>query len=161
MKKASNILYLIGGIVGIVAAVVLFIAAIVYFILSSPAFGNFVLESLQNGSIKTDIEASPEVIVSILQMTFLTVAIVFTIVAVFAIIASVFSFKARKTPTKKLHILNIVFAALGGTYLSLVAAIFGLITGSNETASDEGNQAPQVFNEYKEESQKPSNDDMF
>ena len=49
------------------------------------------------------------------------------IIAAFCVPSGIVALKARQNPTHGMLVANIVFGALGGTYVVILAAIFGLI----------------------------------
>ena len=128
MKKAADILLIISGIISIVWGIGYLVAAIVFFILSSPQFGQLIIDGLNNGTIHSTIPGTPEQQVAAIQLIFLTIAIVMTIALAFAIACSVFSFLGRSKKSTVGYILIIAFSVLSGTIVGLVGSIFGLIS---------------------------------
>lgn len=126
MKKASNIVLLVGAITGFVAAGALFIASIVMIILSTPLFTNFVRESIENGTASTDFP-SADAAVMFMTALFISLAVTFIIVGVLGIIASSFALKARRECRKGLYIACMVLGILANEVI-LVGSIFGLIS---------------------------------
>ena len=134
MKKASNIVLLVGSILGFVAAGGLFIAAVVFIILSTPAFTDFIREGIQNGSITTD-ASDIEIAIGIVVATFITCAVFFIIVGVLSIVSSIIALKARKEGRKGLYIACLVLGILSNEVV-LVGSIFGLISNKKEPQND-------------------------
>ena len=133
MKKASNILLLVGGILQIVCAVSFLICGIVFIAFASPASADIIKEGLSNGTIHTDIEGSTEEIVKGIQIIFTALAVMFFIFTVFGVIGTIVTFSAKKKQTKGAFIAAIIFGFLSGTVIPSVGGIFGLI-GSNQQA---------------------------
>lgn len=134
MKKASDIVLLVGSILGFVAAGGLFIAAVVFIILSTPAFTDFIREGIQNGSITTD-ASDTEIAIGIVVATFITCAVIFIIVGVLSIVSSIIALKARKESRKGLYIACLVLGILSNEVV-LVGSIFGLISNKEEPQND-------------------------
>ena len=134
MKKASDIVLLVGSILGFVAAGGLFIAAVVFIILSTPAFTDFIREGIQNGSITTD-ASDIEIAIGIVVATFITCAVFFIIVGVLSIVSSIIALKARKEGRKGLYIACLVLGILSNEVV-LVGSIFGLISNKKEPQND-------------------------
>ena len=77
MRKASEILLLISGILSIIAAFGYLVSMIVFFVLGSPSFTNIVIQGLEDGTIQTTIQGTPAEVAAFMQLTFMTLAIVF------------------------------------------------------------------------------------
>ena len=125
MKKASDIVLLVGSILGFVAAGGLFIASIVMVFLSTPLFTNFVRESVENGTATTDFPSADEAVVFMTAL-FISLAVTFILVGVLSIIASAQALKARRENRKGLYIACLVLGILANEVI-LVGSIFGLI----------------------------------
>ena len=129
LKKAANILFLIGAIVAIVVGVCYLLTSVTFLVLgTSQAFRQAVIDGINSGSIKTDLP-SPEEAANILQAAFLALGIIFLIPAACSIPSCIFSFKARNTDKKAFFVLNIVFGILGSTIVNVVGGVFGLVKG--------------------------------
>lgn len=129
MKKAANILLLVGAIMAICSAVGYLIGAIVYGVLASPALTEFVIKGLQEGSIDSSFPGTAEEQAVLIQAMFVTLAVVFGCLVLTSAASVVFSFKARNTGNKVLIILALVFSVLSSTIVGAVGAVFGLIKG--------------------------------
>ena len=130
MRKVAKILFLVGGICSIVTAVSLFACAVVCIVFSTP-----VLETIADSLIEYVPENAAQgrdAAIIVLRSMFISTAVVCLIWMVFSILNSVFSFKAWKQEDKGLFIKCIVFSALSGETLSLVAAILSLIAHMRE-----------------------------
>ena len=118
MKKASQVLYLVSVILG-----VLTIGGLVAYGCAILANGHL-LDAIikQAGYDPASIPAEQ------FTMVVTVVAVVFFVSAVFPLISTILALAGmRKKAGKGLHIANIIFGALGGVYLVILAAIFGLI----------------------------------
>ena len=116
MNTAKRILFLIGGIMSICAAIAFFFLSIMF-----TAFSNM-KEEMQKLA-----DDSAEYGVEYFQALFLVLGIMFIFFLILAIINIILSFKGRNSNSKGLMIANIVFGALSGIEVNLVAGIFGLI----------------------------------
>ena len=129
MKKAANILFLVGFILSIVMGVSMLIAAITCIVLGSvPAFKDALLDLIQRYAPEqaaADIEAA----LQIAQITMVSCGVVYLIVAAFAVPSALFAFKARNSDNRTYFILNIVFGVLACVEVNVVGAIFALIKG--------------------------------
>ena len=117
MEKAKKILFTVSGVLSIISIVVFLILAIVFI-----AFGNNVeaMEELANDSTNgTDAEA--------FKALFLALGVMFIFFMIFGIVNTILCFKGRNSDSKNVMILNIVFGALSGIEINILAAIFGLI----------------------------------
>ena len=131
MRKASQILYLVGGIIAIVCAVAFVIVGGVYVGIGAAGAANkdLVIEYIKQ--TQPGIEITEELVIATCA-TLIATGVWFLIEVPFAALSAVFAFKARKEGTKKLAILNIVFGVLGVTIVPVVGAIFNLIANSQE-----------------------------
>ena len=116
MNTAKRILFLVGGIMSICAAIAFFFLSIMFI-----AFSNM-KEEMQKLA-----DDSAEYGIEYFQVLFLALGIMFIFFLILAIINIVLSFKGRNSNSKGLMIANIVFGALSGIEVNLVAGIFGLI----------------------------------
>ena len=117
MEKAKRILFTISGVLSIISVVVFLILAIVFI-----TFGNNVeaMEELANDSTSgTDAEA--------FKVLFVGLGVMFIFFMIFGIVNIILCFKGRNSDSKNVMILNIVFGALSGIEVNILAAIFGLI----------------------------------
>ena len=120
MKKAAQILFLVSGILGIVAAVGYFIGGLVSIISGGISIAAATAEGLSEQEMARLIAVGTSSIGSGVWLL-VTVA--------FAVVAAIVSFKARFTDRKPLFIVAIVFGALSMIVVPIVAGIFGLIVG--------------------------------
>ena len=132
MKKASNLLLTVGGILEIVGALLFLIAGIVFIVFASPASAELIKEGLNSGAIHTDIEGSVEEIVQGLQIIFTVLAVLFFFFTLFSLIGGIVTFSAKKKQTKGAFIAAIIFGFLSATVVASVGGIFGLIAGNRQ-----------------------------
>ena len=129
MKRAANILFLVGAILSIVMGVSMLIAAVTCIVLGSvPAFRDALMDIIQRYAPEqaaADIEAG----LQIAQITMIACGVVYLIVAAFAVPSAYFAFKARNSDNRTYFILNIVFGVLACVEVNVVGAIFALIKG--------------------------------
>ena len=130
LKKAANILFLVGAILSIVIAAGLLISAIACFVIPSiPEVKTLLVEAIEKGTVHSDIPGTPEDIANIILGSLLGFGVFFIITAVFTAVNAIMAFKGRNSSSKAIFILNIVFGVLGCTYVNVVGAVFGLIKG--------------------------------
>lgn len=123
MKKVSQILYLVSAILGVVV-----IGSYVFAGCAVLANGHL-LDAIIKQAGQDPETIDPEVFKTIVT----TVAVVIFALAIFPLISTILAIAGTsKKAGKGLHIANIVFGALGGTYVVIVAAIFGLISRNRE-----------------------------
>lgn len=140
LKKAANILFLVGAIVSIIFGVSYLIGGIVTTVLSvSPEIKDMFVQTAQ----QADPQASAETIEGaylLLQASLISSSVCCFIFGAFCIPSCIFSFKARNSNVKTFFILNIVFGILSWSTVNVVGAVFALIKG--DTIVEE--PAPQV-----------------
>ena len=154
MKKATQIVLLIAGILAIVAAVGYFAASIFYF-----AAGGFMV-ALDQGAIS--VADFPEWAVNLidkltqgykyatpaeLASALFVGGALFLVAAIFCIPAAILSFMARGKDKQGLYIACIVLGVLSGTFVSLAGGILGLI----HLGVDKPAEEPKAVEEKPEE----------
>ena len=127
MKKASEILLLIGFILGILSVVGTLVTSIVFFVLGSPAFYDTLLAGLKDGSTKSDFPGTPEEQAALIQAMFNTIGACCIVGMLVEVAAVIVAFFARQRQTQGLYIATIVLGVLSGGTCLLVGSIFGLI----------------------------------
>ena len=134
MKKATQIVLLIAGILAIVGAVAWLVAGIYYFVMggicamiAAGESGGDLPESIQNWIINY-IQQHPEFkSMEEVAGSLIGTGVVFVVFAIFCIPAAVLSFLARKKDVTGLYIACIVLGALSATGLPLIGGVLGLI----------------------------------
>lgn len=134
MKKASEILLLIGFILGIISAVGTLVTSIVFFVLGSPAFTDILIEGLKDGSTKTDFPGTPEEQAALIQGIFSTVGACCIFGMLVEVAAVIVAFFARQRQKQGLYIATIVLGALCGGVCLVVGSIFGLVAVNRNPA---------------------------
>ena len=130
MKKASDILLLVGGIVAAVCIFIYLLCGVMFTVMSLPFFTPYIAEGIREGIVTTamgDISMSPEELAALIQMLFTVYAVIFYIITVFTVVSCIFAFSARKAQSSAMYILNIVFGVIGCTVVNTVGGILGLI----------------------------------
>ena len=129
LKKAANILFLVGMIFAIVWGVGYLIGGIVTAVLGgSQVFKEAFIEAAS----KADPEATAETVEAaylLVQGSLIGSAIVCFICCAFCVPSAIFAFKARNTDNKAFFVLNIIFGILSWTIVNVVGAVFALIKG--------------------------------
>ena len=129
MKRAANILFLIGAILSIVTAVSLVVTSIILILVGVlPVFKDALMD-IANRYAPEQAAADIEAALAIARVVMITYGVTFLVIAIFSSVSSVVAFKARNTDNKTMFILNIVFGVLGCVEVNVVGAIFALIKG--------------------------------
>ena len=129
MRKASKIIYLVGGILSIVAAVGFLITALIFVILpNTDAFVEAYNRGVADGTISANVTLAE------FQGVFAAISVPFFFWMAAAIINSVFSFIASKKdrPSTSLAVLNIVFGVISCVEVNIVASVFAFIANGQE-----------------------------
>ena len=132
MKKASNILFLVGEIVSVIVAVVYITCGSLFAVYSSPDKTDEIIYGIEHEIIHSGFKGTVEEQAYFIQVLFLTLAIVFFIMLAIVLINLAVTIIARRNTTKTTCILNIVFGTLSGVEVNLVGGIFGLISTIRE-----------------------------
>ena len=142
MKKASEILLLIGFILAIISAVGLLIAAIVFFVLGSPAMKEFVIEGINNGTIVVNgFNGSAEDAALFYQAAMIGGGVGMLIAMAIEIAGAIVCFFARQRQVQGLYIASIVLGALGAGACLIVGGVFGLVALGQRKPAEEPAQA--------------------
>ena len=139
LKKASQIVMLVGAILGIFCVVGFVIGAVVFFLCGSNA--QLIRDMLADGTIKTDLPGTPEQQAQAIADVFIVLGVLFLVFAVPGLVASILGFKNKDGKSKSGLIVTIVFSALGLNTVLLVGAILGTVCAARETKN------PPVVNE--------------
>lgn len=136
MRRAAQILFLVGMILSIITAVSCCISGIVCIVAGGNAefgemlakgFAELMQSANYNGSV------APEELAAMIQGAYIGIGVWCIIIAAIAVVNAVFCSKARDgRPTRTTAILCIVFGILSSVMVSVVGAIFALICNSRE-----------------------------
>ena len=129
MKKAANILYLVGAIFAFISTATLLITGVILLVWSGPNFTAQIIDGINNGTIHTSFVGTVEQIAAQIQALFVLLGTPFLVIGVFSIVSGFLALRGRNTNGKGIFIANIVFAVLSGNDAILVASIFALIKG--------------------------------
>ena len=122
MEKAKRILFTVSGILSIIGIVMWLILGIVFIVLAG------------NVEFIDDATATPEE-AEAFKLMFTTCGGMFIFFAIMSVVNTILCFKAKNSNAKGLMILNIVFGAISGIEINILAAIFGLIVGSKSSGT--------------------------
>ena len=129
MKKAANILFLVGAILSIATAVSGILSGVAFIVLGSiPEIKQAIIDGINNGTIQTT-EANAEAAAAVFQYTFIASGISVLFCSLFAIPNCFFAFKGRNSNNHVMFILNIVFGVISGVIVNVVGAVFALVKG--------------------------------
>lgn len=138
MKKASEILLLIGFILAIIGAVSLLICAIVFFVLGSPSMREAIIEGINNGTIVVNgYSGSAEEIANVYQAAMLGSGFGMLVGMAVEIAGAIVCFMARQRKKQGLYIATIVLGALGAGACLIVGAIFGIVALGQQPAQEQ------------------------
>ena len=138
MRKASQILLLIGAIISIVVTVIFLVLAGFFMISGTSAEAKQIIaEGIRNGSITVNVPGAVTEAekVEAVQATYVVLGVMFIFFALFGIVNTVLAFISRSKKSTGLFVCNIVFGFLSGTEVTLLGGIFGLVANSNEKNS--------------------------
>lgn len=131
MRKASDIILLVGAIVSIVCAVTFLIIGIVFAMLGQLPTEE-IIQAINEGKYTTDVPGTPEQKALAVKSVLTGTGVFFLIVGVMSIVNAVLGFVARAKHSLGLYVANIVFGVLSLTEITLVGGIFGLIANGQE-----------------------------
>ena len=128
MKKASQILLLVGAIVSFALAVLYFVYAIV-FIVAGALGGTHMAEILAKFHIDlSQYGVTEEELATAALVIGIVVGVFFVIWAAFAVANGIIALLGRKKQNKALYIMNAIFGTLSGTIVNGVGGVLGMFT---------------------------------
>ena len=139
MRKASNMLMIIGFVLGIFAAMLIIAFTVFFFIIAGPGYKDELIDQIARGSLVTNYSGTPEEQAVQVQALFLPLAIFFLFESLISIAYLTISMFTRSRRTLPLYIITIAGSALGGNILLLLGAIFGLVADHQEGNVEEIN----------------------
>ena len=132
MKKASNILLTIGGILHIINGVVFFLASLYFFIASIAFFAyGYNWMGIQYDDAMT--EETIAITFNIVAAVYILVGFIFIGCGILSEIAAKITFNTKENGNKKNYITVIVLSAILDSPAAIVGSIFGLFTLNKET----------------------------
>ena len=142
MKKASNIMYLVSMILGIVLAVVLIFYGIAMVVVGCiPAIAEAIVQEVP--------EEYQVWVVGAWMGSMIGAGLVLLACGACAIVSAVLCHKGRTDGSRKIYILNIVFGALSGNDVAIAASILAIISENKERNRKEVEVEGQLKDEAK------------
>lgn len=133
MRKASDIILLVGAIISIVCVLVFLIIGIIM-TLAGQLSTEEIIKAMNEGKYTTDVPGTPEEKAAAIKAILTGTGIFFLVVAVLGVVNAVLGFVARVKKSTPLYVANIVFGVLSLTEVTLVGGIFGLIANGQEAS---------------------------
>ena len=142
MKKASNIMYLVSMILGIILAAVLVFYGIALVVVGCiPAISEAIVQEVP--------EEYQALVVGAWMGGMISAGLVLLACGACAIISAVLCHKGRTEGNRKIYILNIVFGALSGNEVAIAASILAIISDNKERNRKEVEVEGQLKDEAK------------
>ena len=138
MKKASNVLYMVGVLLTLLGLPVFTIIVITSFGIANPGYTQSIIDSINSGEVTYNIPGTTEEQAAWVQHYFLILGIIFLIFGIINVAKFVISIMAKRmVDNKTLHIIALVLGILSGGILIVLASIFALITLKQERDVEE------------------------
>ena len=137
LKKASNVLYIIGQSFTILWIVTFIVFTVVSFIIAGPGYTDSIIEQLKEGKIHTSFVGTVEEQAAQIQRMFIPFAIVLLVYTLITITKFVFTLLAKRSNVKIFYITSIVLSALEADVFLILASSFGL--AANKEVEEEIN----------------------
>ena len=132
MKKASRILYIVSTAVGFSLMGTFLLVAIIFGFYCTPFAREIIIEGINNGSITSDFQGTPEEVATYIQTMFLYMAAAFGGAGIACGITGIIGAIGIKAKSKAFAIISIIAGGLCDSATLLIAGIFALITLSQE-----------------------------
>ena len=133
MKKASDILILIGYVFSILSSVALLGIAILFVVISTPIAKDIIIQGLESGAIHTDFVGPVEEQVRQIQILFAGLSVMFFVLTAFYITCTVFAFLSTHKDNQGFVIAALVFSILCGNVILIVGEILRLVSEFSNT----------------------------
>ena len=131
MKKASNILLIVGAITSIVAVISVLITSIVFLSLTTDVARDGIREMYENGQITSSQHfATSEEAVNFFVGMFGGIGIFLLLYSIVIIANVVVSFVAKAKSSKPVYIVSLVISIFASNVFSIVGSILGLVSAS-------------------------------
>ena len=132
MKKASDVLIIIGFIFGCITVVGLLIGTIVLFIMASPQYKEMIIDMLERKQIHSDIPGTVEQQYEVIKAMLIGSAIGTLVATLLTGAMCIVCMIARSKVTMGLYIATIVLSVLGGNILVVVGGALGIVSITDE-----------------------------
>lgn len=127
MKKAGNVLIVIGIILTSLSMIALVVAGIIFMVVSNPENKEEIMKRIADGTINTTYEGTLSEQADMMLILFKTLGIVFVIASIYLLIDIIVSGVAVKRKTKGLYIAVIILNVLFFNLILFLGGIFGLV----------------------------------
>lgn len=133
MRKASNVLYIVGAILTLLGLPVFIAMVLVSFGIANPSYTQNIVDGINSGSISTTgLSGTPEEIAAVIQSYFRTFAIIFTVFGVLNIAKFVMAITAKRSNSNPFHITALVLSILTVDPVLVVGSILALVCNKKE-----------------------------
>ena len=132
MRKASNILYMIGIVMALLNLTALVVMSFATFSIASPGYTSTLISQLESGAVTTDFPGTYAEQAAQLQKMFLVFAIILTVFTVIGAAKFVLSITAKRSQDKRFNIVSLVLGALSLDVLIVLASILALVALKEE-----------------------------
>ncbi|MBE6141360.1 MAG: hypothetical protein E7175_00710 [Erysipelotrichaceae bacterium] len=139
MRKASNMLMIIGFVLGIFATMLIIAFTVFFFIIAGPGYKDELINQIASGSLVTNYSGTVEEQAVQVQALFLPLAIFFLFESIISISYLTISMITRIKRKLPLYIITIAGSALGGNIPLLLGTIFSLVADHQEENVEEIN----------------------
>lgn len=131
MRRASEILLLIGSILAFVIAGLFLLLSLAYLVVGYGALHNELAEALKNGSIHAT-SMGREMTVDEVELVFLIVGYVFLALAPLCLAIAIVGLMTKKKRSRGLYIASMVLGALFAPPLTFLGGLFGILSLPSE-----------------------------
>ena len=127
MKKAANVLYIVGFVVCIVSSVCLLVPSPFFIVLGiSPKINGMIVDGIKQYADNPEIVEHAEFMADLMQVCFVLTSVLFIMFGLACVVNAIICSRARKEQTRGLYIASIILGAFS-TSVTILAGIFSLI----------------------------------
>jgi len=132
MKKAGNILLIVGIVTTIFSIIGLVIALVIFFIFADPAYKNDIINMINSGQITSSFSGTVEEQATQIQFLFKVIGIVFVIISVGYLLNVISPIVAIKKGSKTAYVITLIFGIIFFNLFILIGSILGLVDDTNQ-----------------------------
>ena len=127
MKKAANVLYIVGFWLCLACAIFLLAPSPVLFVLGvSSKINGMVVEAIQQYAQDQSVISNAQLFADLMQAGFIVLSVLFILIGLACVVNAIVVSRARKEQTRGLYIASIILGAFS-TSVTILAGIFSLI----------------------------------
>lgn len=132
MKKAGQILVIVGAGFAFLSGLIMLVSCIMFFFFSSSMMYSSIVEGIKDGTIETSFGGTPEEAAAKVQILFAVMGFIFLFPTATFIANGVVSIVEFARPKTGLHVANIILSIMNNILFGLVGSILLMLSDSED-----------------------------